>query len=200
MMEEYDSVDVEELKIPGLYYVNDLKEDNMKNLIPLLDKLNWVKLSNNPNSRMVQHYGYKYDYKTYNINIKCDPIPLCLILLRNLLTDICRELNIINDDYEFNQCIVNNYLPGQGISRHIDVKKYGDVIGCFTLGSGATMTFKNKNEEEYLYVGPYSLYIMSGDARYIWSHEMDGKKYDIVDNTKIKRERRISVTFRNVPS
>lgn len=149
---------------------------------------------------MVQHYGYKYDYKTYNINVKFEPMPEFLNLLKLLLTDICIQLNIINNDFEFNQCIVNNYLPGQGISKHIDVKKYCDVIGCFTLGSGATMTFKNKNEEEYLYVRPYSLYIMSGYARYIWSHEMDEKKYDIVDNTKIKRERRISVTFRNVPS
>ena len=70
-MEEYDTIDVEELKIPGLYYVNDLKEDNMKNIIEELDKLTWVKLSNSQNSRMVQHYGYKYDYKTYNINVKC---------------------------------------------------------------------------------------------------------------------------------
>lgn len=199
-MEKCDSVKVEELKIPGLYYVNDLKEDNMKNLITELDKLNWEKLSNNSNSRMVQHYGYKYDYKSHNINIKCQPIPLCLILLKNILTNICVELNIINNNYEFNQCIVNNYLPGQGINKHIDVKKYGYVIGCFTLGGGANMTFKNKNKEEYLYVNPNSLYIMTGDSRYIWTHEMAQKKYDIVDNIKIKRERRISVTFRNVPS
>ncbi len=198
-MEEYDTIDVEELKIPGLYYVNDLKEDNMKNITEELDKLNWVKLSNSQNSRMVQHYGYKYDYKTYNINVKCEPMPGFLNLLKLLLTDICIQLNIINNDYEFNQCIVNNYLPGQGISKHIDVKKYGDVIGCFTLGSGATMTFKNKSEEEDLYVNPNSLYIMSGDSRYVWSHEMAQKKYDIVDNIKINRERRISVTFRNVP-
>jgi len=198
-MEEYDTIDVEELKIPGLYYVNDLKEDNMKNITEELDKLNWVKLSNSQNSRMVQHYGYKYDYKTYNINVKCEPMPGFLNLLKLLLTDICIQLNIINNDYEFNQCIVNNYLPGQGISKHIDVKKYGDVIGCFTLGSGATMTFKNKSEEEDLYVNPNSLYIMSGDSRYVWSNEMAQKKYDIVDNIKINRERRISVTFRNVP-
>lgn len=198
-MEEYDTIEVEELKIPGLYYINDLKEDYIKNIIHELDKLNWMNISNNPNSRMVQHYGYKYDYKTYNINVKCDSLPECLNILKNILTDICKELNIINNDYEFNQCIVNNYLPGQGISRHVDVKKYGDIIGCFTLGSGASITFRNKNEEEYLYVNPNSLYIMTHDSRYVWSHEMAQKKYDLVDNIKIKRERRVSVTFRNVP-
>lgn len=194
-----DFIEVEELKIPGLYYIDDIKEENMENIIIELDKLKWVSLTNNINSRLVQHYGYKYDYKTYNITNKCDDIPECLIILKNILTGICLELNIINEDYVFNQCIVNNYLPGQGISRHIDVKKYGDVIGCFTLGSGATMTFKNNNDEEYLYVNPNSLYILSDDSRYVWSHEMCQKKYDIVDDIKIKRERRISVTFRNVP-
>tara|TARA_B100000900_G_scaffold387128_1_gene378106 strand:- start:1267 stop:1455 length:189 start_codon:yes stop_codon:yes gene_type:complete len=61
------------------------------------------------------------------------------------------------------------------------------------------MTFKNKSEQEDLYVNPNSLYIMSSDSRYLWSHEMAQKKYDIVDNIKINREHRISVTFVNVP-
>jgi len=193
-------IEVEELKIPGLYYVNDIKEEAAENIITELDKFEWVPLTNSANSRLVQHYGYKYDYKTYNIKNKCDDIPECLMMLKNLLTDICLEMDIINEDYVFNQCIVNNYLPGQGISRHTDVKKYGGVIGCFTLGGGATMTFKNNDhEDEHLYVAPNSVYIMSKDARYLWTHEMISKKIDIVDNIKTKRERRISVTFRNVP-
>ena len=192
---------VEELQVPGLYYINDIKED-LSQIIIELDKLKWIPLSNNVNSRLVQHYGYKYDYKTYNIRTKCDDIPSFLIKLKNILTTVCLELNIINDNYIFNQCIVNNYLPGQGINQHTDVKSYGDVIGCFTLGPttracrhGATMTFRNKNNKVDLYVKPNSLYIMSGDARYTWTHEMSQKKYD----NDIKRQRRISITFRNVP-
>jgi len=50
-----------------------------------------------------------------------------------------------------------------------------------------------------LYVKPNSLYIMSGDARYVWTHELSPKKYDMSDGNKINRVRRISVTFRNVP-
>jgi len=41
---------------------------------------------------------------------------------------------------------------------------------------------------------------MSGDARYVWTHSMPSRKYDIVDDEKITRGRRISLTFRNVPS
>ena len=195
-----DFIEVEELKIPGLYYVDDIKEKTAKNIITELDKFEWVTLTKSANSRLVQHYGFKYDYITYNIKDKCEDIPECLMLLKNLLTVICLDLDIINHDYVFNQCIVNNYLSGQGIGKHIDVKKYGDVIGCFTLGSGATMIFKkNNNEDEHLYVAPNSVYIMSKDARYIWTHEMLSKKFDIVDNIKTIRERRVSVTFRNVP-
>jgi alkylated DNA repair dioxygenase AlkB len=191
--------EVEDQGISGLYYIDDIKEDNISQIIIELDKLKWVPLSNNANSRLVQHYGYKYDYKTYNIRVKCDDIPPFLISLKTILTDICLEMNIIKNDYVFNQCIVNNYLPGQGISQHTDVKSYGDVIGCFTLGGGTTMTFKNGNKKIDLYVKPNSLYIMSGDARYVWKHELSPKKYDIIDGNKINRLRRISVTFRNVP-
>ena len=56
---------------------------------------------------------------------------------------------------------------------------------------------KNKNKVE-LPVLKDSLYIMSGESRYSWTHEMPSRKYDTINNNKVKRERRISVTFRNV--
>ena len=198
-MDNNDTIEVLEHDISGLYYIDYLNEDNMHKIISQLDECQWLPLSSNSNSRLVQHYGYKYDYKTYNINVKTFDIPPFLNYLKNILHDICIQLNIIDNDYDFNQCIVNNYLSGQGISKHVDVKKYGSVIGCFTLGSGATMTFKNKDKTHDLYVKPNSLYIMSGDSRYIWSHEMVPKKYDTINNNKIYRDRRVSVTFRNVP-
>jgi alkylated DNA repair dioxygenase AlkB len=76
---------------------------------------------------------------------------------------------------------------------------YGPVVAAFTLGSGAEMVFRRGGEVESLYVEPGSLYIMSGDARSKWTHEMPGRKSDMVDGKKIPRGRRISVTFRNVP-
>jgi len=39
---------------------------------------------------------------------------------------------------------------------------------------------------------------MSGKSRYIWSHEIPLRKTDIINNIKINRNRRISITFRNV--
>ena len=186
--------------ISGLFYIKDIKI-NTSNIIKNLDELHWVPLSNNKNSRMVQHYGYKYDYLTKKINVKSNELPNFLLNLQSILTQICINIDICKTTYEFNQCIVNNYYTGQGISKHIDVKSYGEIIGCFSLGSGATMRFTNSiNDEKHdIYVEPNSLYIMSGDARYIWTHEMIYAKYDNVDNKIIPRDRRISVTFRNVP-
>jgi alkylated DNA repair dioxygenase AlkB len=161
-------------------------------IIASLDKLNWCPLTNSANSRLVQHYGYKYNYYTKDIHEKCDPFPKCLNTFVNIL-------DVIIPGYVFNQCIVNNYYPAQGISAHIDIKSYGNVIACFTVGSGANMTFEYNTEKYNIYAEKNSLYIMSGDARYKWKHSMSGTKYDIVNDVAIPRDRRISLTFRNVP-
>ena len=90
-------------------------------------------------------------------------------------------------------------LSGQGISKHIDVTSYGGIIGCYTLNSGSIMNFRSPSDDVVdVYVKPNSLYIMSGDARYKWTHEMPSCKNDVVNGMKILRDRRISVTFRNV--
>ena len=193
-----DILEVNEPDVPGLYYIDNVFNDTDET-IKALDICTWVPLTNSRNSRLVQHYGFKYNYTTYQINEPCDPIPPFLIKYRELLHDICLQLDLINSSYQFNQCIVNNYTQGQGISAHIDVKKYGGVIGCFTIGCGATMIFEKDDVTKEIYVKPNSLYIMSEDARYIWKHSMVGRKTDIVDNIKMDRGRRISITFRNVP-
>jgi len=113
---------------------------------------------------------------------------------------MCKDIGILPKNYEFNQIIVNNYESGQGISAHTDVKEYGEIIGCYTIGSGGTMRFTRKDGNLYdLYVHPNSLYIMSGESRYEWKHEMASKKSDVVDGVKIPRGRRVSITFRCVP-
>ena len=67
MDEDHNTVTVEEMNLPpGLFYIDDIKEDGNA-IIKELDKMKWIPLSGYSNSRVVQHYGYKYDYKTYNI-------------------------------------------------------------------------------------------------------------------------------------
>jgi alkylated DNA repair dioxygenase AlkB len=99
---------------------------------------------------------------------------------------------------KLNQCIVNKYEPKQGISAHIDKTTFGPVIVCFTLNSGTTMTFSRMvgdiKEVIEKYVEPNSVYLMTGESRYLWKHEIKSR---LTDN-RIKRKTRISVTFRTV--
>jgi len=196
-----DNIDYNVQQVPeieGLYYIDNVVT-NADDIIGKLDASTWIPLSQSANSRMVQHYGYKYNYNTYSIKEKADDIPQYIEAIQSTLTQLCNKLNITDETYKFNQCIVNNYNPGQGISRHIDVTKYGHTIGCYTLGSGATMKFTRDGVSIPLYVRPNSLYIMSGPSRYKWYHEMISAKYDKIDDVNVPRTRRISVTFRNVP-
>ena len=185
-------------EVPGLYYIDNVNIDLEKVLIKV-DKCEWKSLSKSSNSRKVQHYGYKYNYRTRNIHEKCEDMPLFLTRIINKLIKICKIKKLINYDYTFNQCIINNYESKQGISRHIDIKEYGDVIGCYSAGGYGTMIFKKYDISHKITVSPGSLYIMTGDSRYKWTHEMPPCVYDIVDGKKIKRNRRVSLTFRNVP-
>ncbi len=184
--------------VTGLFYM-DNAIDNPSDIIDDLDEREWKPLTDSKNSRIVQHYGFLYDYKTHKIGEKGEKFPKCIRTLAKNLTKICENAGLISRKYTFNQCIINNYLPGQGISKHIDVKSYGDVIGCYTLNGGSIMRFTSPEGVTHdVYVKPNSLYVMSGDARYKWTHEMPSCKYDTVDGKKLRRERRISITFRNV--
>lgn len=197
--------------IPGLYYIPGcISKEQMEDLIEQLDDEEWIPITSSQNSRKVQHYGYSYVYMTGQPGGKTHPFPKFLHFLRDMLKQICVLEGIVEEDYEFNQCIINNYESGQGISAHIDNKDYGHTIGCFTIGSPAEMTFsktilcggKSKIKKVNIYPLSGSLYIMSGECRKEWTHCMVGRKSDpsLSDGGRIKRGRRISITFRKVVS
>lgn len=142
-------------------------------------------VSTGANSRLVAHFGYSYNYSSRGIHDPAPPIPGILQQLRDL----------IPVDVEFNQCIINRYLPGQGINAHIDRLTYGAHIACFTLGGGAELEFTRNGEIYRLYTDSRSLYIMTGEARYEWKHQMRARLSDLGHGA---RRTRYSVTFRTV--
>ncbi len=200
------SLDIKAItEVPGLYYISNIQD--LSWVIDILDNNDkWSSITNSDNSRKVQHFGYIYNYFTFKINEKTEDFPDYINKFAELLTCACLYLKIPipyqESGFWFNQCIINNYFPSQGIPKHTDIRSYGGVIGCFTIGSGGSMVFKNpdNNEKFELYTEPNSLYIMTGDSRYKWTHEMPLRKNDQINNIKIPRGRRISITFRNVPS
>lgn len=169
--------------IPGLYYIENVVDD-ITNLIDD-DSTPWKPLTASMNSRKVKHYGYIYNYKSVS-TVKTIDIPNYLHTYVDILKHHMNDLGL--DNLDMNQCIINNYEKGQCISRHIDSVGFGSVIGCFTLGSSGIMRFSKDCVTYDIEVNPNSLYIMSGEARYQWSHEM----------LRNKHGRRISVTFRSI--
>lgn len=178
----------------GLFYLPATFDGS--SIISSLDQGEWKRVSESENSRRYQHFGSTYDYVRRKIVPGADPIPGFLEPLVSHLQAFCVEKGLPSD---FNQCIVNDYQPGQGINKHTDIKSYGDVIGCYTFGSGAMMVFRRGDEVYNQYVEPNSLYVMSGESRSNWTHEMPSRKSDKVGGQTVKRGRRVSVTFRFAP-
>ena len=152
-----------------------------------------------PKSREVIHYGYKYNYKSGDIKEHAKEFPE---FARKLLGIIKEKIAFENGkDSDFTQCLINKYVDNQGIAADIDALTFGKYICCFTLGNGANLHFSKGDSHVDLYTEPNSLYVMSGEARYSWKHEMKKLKYDVVEGKKgkkVKRRERISVTFRTV--
>jgi alkylated DNA repair dioxygenase AlkB len=182
------------MKIQGLEYIEEFISDEEEvALISEIDNNGWL----NDLKRRVQHYGYKYDYKKRNIDpsMKIGNLPGWVEELVSRL----KELG--NMPYLPDQLIVNEYLPGQGISPHIDCEPcFGNTIASLSLGSHCVMKFSNKStQKEFdLMIKPKSLLIMQDEARYKWHHGINARKTDVVEGIRYARRRRISLTFRKV--
>lgn len=147
--------------------------------------------------RRVQHYGYRYDYKTRQARREdyLGPLPGFLQKFADRLTD--------DGHFETtpDQVIVNEYLPGQGISAHVDCRPcFGDTIAMLSLLSGCVMRFADQESSRKidLYLQPSSLVVMRGPARQTWTHAIPSRKSDTVAGQKHVRSRRISLTFRTM--
>jgi len=181
----------------GFIYIPDFISDNFGNDIynKLEEDKGWFAVSNNDKSRKVINYGYKYNYKSKNSGQECTKFPDYIIELQHKIENYLKLLDL---NSSFNQCIINKYLPGQGIGYHTDSEAFDNIIVGVSLGSGIEMIFRNNDNTFIKYLKPNSIFIMHDECRYHWTHEIKRKKYDIVEHKRIERGTRISVTFRHV--
>ena len=183
-----------EIDISGLTYIPDfITFAEQDFLLSQIDQQPWL----TDLKRRVQHYGYKYDYKarTVDHNAYLGSLPGWLSSLSNKL----------HNDGIFpsvpDQVIVNEYLPGHGISAHIDcVPCFADTISSLSLASSCIMEFSNPKtgEKKSIVLEERSLIVLSGPARYEWQHAIPARKSDIINGIKTERARRVSLTFRNI--
>lgn len=183
------------LNLSGLeLYFDFITTNEEKQFINFIDNEPWL----TDLSRRVQHYGYKYDYRTRKIDnsFYLGELPEWLKVLAYRLFDK-KIIDFIPD-----QAIINEYEPGQGIAPHIDCEPcFGDTIISLSLGSTCIMNFEkepnSKNREE-IFIEPKTLLVMKSESRYDWYHGILARKSDKFNGEIIKRERRISITFRKV--
>ena len=104
--------------------------------------------------------------------------------------------------YMPDQLIVNEYLPGQGITNHVDCEScFDDVIVSLSIGSPAVINFVHKDDKSRvipLLLESRSLMVITGPARYEWMHGIKGIKNETWEGNKFPRRRRLSLTFRKV--
>jgi alkylated DNA repair dioxygenase AlkB len=182
-METYD-------EIPGLYVFPDLQpcEEITKWFYNTYTQNSLVPINYRGSKRKVIHYGFIYDYHTRNIYKETTLLPDIIKNLRDSIPDTVLPTGRTSSEY-FNQCIINRYVPGEGISAHTDFKDFGDVIACFTFGDTRYMQFSLSGEKYDIETRPGDLYVMTGDSRWKWKHCMPPHTGD---------ETVFSVTFRNV--
>jgi alkylated DNA repair dioxygenase AlkB len=99
------------------------------------------------------------------------------------------------------QMVANEYRPGAGIFAHVDQAVFGDTITSISLGSSCVMQFSNSEAKrtEELLLEPRSMLLLSGEARWAWTHEIPARAADKWQNQERRRSRRVSLTFRVMP-
>lgn len=180
--------------IVGLKYIKDfIDQEKHDDLLRQVDAASWL----TDLKRRVQHYGYKYDYKSRYVDysMRIGPLPAWAAELAEVLCE--RRLAPECPD----QVIVNEYRPGQGIANHIDCQPcFTDTIISVSLGSPCVMDFTHKQTRQVIPVllEPRSLVILQAEARYDWLHGIPARKTDRYQGRTIQRQRRVSLTFRKV--
>ena len=182
----------ETVDVPGLLYVADfLSEGEEDHVVTVIDQSAW----SSELQRRVQHYGWRYDYKARQIDssMRLGPLPEWAARLARRLVSNC----ILSDVPD--QVIVNEYVGNQGISRHVDSESsFADGIAMISLLESWEMVFREKKKRGRKVLQRLerrSAAIMTGDVRYLWTHEIPKRKHE---PGRVKRERRISLTFRKV--
>jgi alkylated DNA repair dioxygenase AlkB len=153
--------------------------------------------------RRVQHYGWKYNYAQSSVTSKdrLGPLPPWLAALAQQL----RDDEIVESTTVFDQVIVNEYHPGQGIAPHVDNPRiFGSEIVMLSLGSAVDMNYTpvsgKKDAGRTVHLARRSVARIRGDARYKWKHGIAARKTDLSPDGTVRRarRRRVSITFRTV--
>jgi alkylated DNA repair dioxygenase AlkB len=167
-------------------YITPSQEDVLTRTI---DAQPWLTSMN----RRVQHYGWRYDYRARRVRADAflGPLPRFLDELTNRLRT--------TDELAPDQAIVNEYQPGQGIAPHVDCKPcFGDRVAMVALGSDVQLDFANPSDglKGSILFSRRALVTLEDEARWSWTHGIAKRRSD--SEYRVKRDRRLSITFRTI--
>lgn len=182
--------------IPGLQYMPDYVDTRLQaRLLTCIDESLWQ----DDLKRRVQHYGYRYDYKSRRVDRS-----QYLGALPSWCEYYAQQFHKAGyfADAPPDQVIVNEYEPGQGIAPHIDCTPcFDDTVISISLGSSCIMNLSRVDDSTRTYdqvLMPGSAIVLQGEARFQWRHGIRPIKSDIIEGQRIIRRRRVSLTFRKV--
>ncbi len=160
--------------------------------------------------RRVQHYGYRYDYRgsapprpapAPPPRVRAPaPRPAAAPFPRWVAT-MAERLAPWFDGAVAEQCIVNEYVPGQGIGMHADHAQFGPVVASLSLAADWPMRFRPRRVRPYARDGlpgdevaalpRRSALVLAGPARTDFMHGIDR-------GAGRGRAVRVSATFRTL--
>ncbi|XP_025955957.2 alkylated DNA repair protein alkB homolog 8 isoform X1 [Dromaius novaehollandiae] len=203
---------------PGLTVVEKVISPEEERM--MLESIDWIEDEDTQNAqktlkhRRVKHFGYEFCYDSNNVD-KDKPLSGGLPEICNLFLEKCLRQGYIK--HKPDQLTVNQYEPGQGIPPHVDTHSaFEDEIISLSLGAEIVMDFKHPDGHTVAVMLPRcSLLVMAGESRYLWTHGITPRKYDVIqaselgqkvgtitadigDLTLNRRETRTSFTFRKV--
>lgn len=174
---------------PGLLTVLDfISMDEEAKLLQHVEHGPWL----DDLSRRVQHYGWKYEYKSKRVkrDAYIGPLPEWATVLARRLLDggMLQEMP--------DQVIVNEYVGNQGIAKHIDCPTcFRGPVVTISLGESWGMVFRGPGgDKRERVLQQRSAVILDGPAREVWTHEIPKRQREGVK----LRGRRVSLTFRKV--
>ena len=145
----------------------------------------------------VQHYGYRYDYRA-RAAARATPaaaFPPWADLLAERLADHF-------DGARPEQCIVNEYAPGEGIGMYADADSFGPVVVSVSLADEWPMRFRpasirpyrrdGMHDDEVALLPRRSAIVLRGRARTHWMHGI------CRNDSRARTATRISATFRTM--
>lgn len=187
--------------IEGLYVAEDLLDcEEEEVIIEAVHKLESNTLGVQLRNRKTKHYGYVFNAKTLGVDEPNDETKMIPSWALELISKF-HPHGLLHDYYP-DQMTINEYLPKKGISGHVDTHSaFDDIIAVVSLGSDVTITFANKMTQESvdLWVPRRSGLVMSGEARYLFTHKITSRSTDLTPEGLVQsRGNRISITYRKV--